>query len=262
MNTQKLKNVVALLLVAVMAIGVSPISAFAETATAVEPTVTLEDFQGTYTNLFPAFREEKYDAVWQEKLAEHCGVPAEDADAVKDAFLSVYEADMYGEEAQKRFEEDPSYFMFNCYMADGVEYMTFEGNTISGVDAEGNEVFKYNYEFYDAIVKDFGPMAEVYLAGVPEEYWPVFWIYVSDGPEDEFKYFAFADDTPAETYHMEFRYGSDPEALCEYFSGPYGFWMASIIYKDCDDETMENCIDLFVSENADSIVGIAASLAK
>ena len=261
MNRQTVKKTMALLLVAVMALGVSPVSAFAEeTATTVEPAVTLADFEGTYTNLFPAFREEKYDAVWEEKLAEYCEVAAEDVPAVKDAFLSVYEADFHGEEAQKKFEEDPSYFLFDCKMANGVEYMTFDGDTISGTDAEGNEVFSHTYEYFDAMKQDYGPMTEVYMDGVPEEYWPLFYIYVSDGPDDEFKYFAFAGDTPAETYHMEFRYGSDPEALCEYFAGPYGFWMASTIYRDCDDEMMENCIDLFVSENADSIKGIAADL--
>ena len=33
--------------------------------------------------------------------------------------------------------------------------------------------------------------------------------------------------------------------------------MVSATYKDCDDEMMENCIDLFVEENTDSIKAIA-----
>ena len=220
----------------------------------------LSEFQGTYTGLFPAFRDDKYDAVWEEKLAQYAGVDAENAEAVKDVFLSVYESDIHGEEAEKKAEEDPSYFAFDCAFSDGVDTMVFEGNTISGLDADGNEVFSHQYEYYDALKKNFDPMTEMYMAGVSEEDWPLLYIYAGDGPDDEFKYFAFADDTPAETYHLEFRYGSDPEDLCRYFTGPYGYWMVSATYKDCSDEMMENCIDLFVEENADSIMAIAESL--
>ena len=110
--------------------------------------------------------------------------------------------------------------------------MTIDGNTITGTDADGSEVFSGTYEYYDSLKTNYDPMTEMYMTGVSEEDWPRLHIFESDGADDEFKYFAFADDTPAETYHLEFRYGSDPEELCKYFTGPYGYWMVSATYKD------------------------------
>ena len=257
MRNHVLKKLPVFALAAVMAIGGTSLSAFAEADPGSGVDTLLNEFQGTYTALFPVFRDDRYDAMWEKSLSEYAGVDAENAETVKDAFLSVYESDIHGEEAQKKAEEEPGWFMFDCSFAGGVDSMTFEGNTISGVDADGNEIFNNTYEYFDSFKKNFDPMTEMYMAGVSEEDWPLLHIYVSDGPDDEFKYFAFADDTPAETYHLEFRYGSDPEDLCKYFSGPYGYWMVSAAYKDCDDEMMENCIDLFVEENADSIKAIA-----
>ena len=244
---------------AAIAIGGSSVNAFADAAENPGADAMLSEIQGTYTALFPAFRDDKYDAVWEEKLAEYAGVDAEDAETVKDAFLSMYESGIRGEEAEKKAEEDPSWFMFDCSFSGGVEYMTVEGNTITGTDADGSEIFSNTYEYYDSLKTNYDPMTEMYMTGVSEEDWPRLHIFESDGADDEFKYFAFADDTPAETYHLEFRYGSDPEDLCKYFTGPYGYWMVSATYKDCGDEMMENCIDLFVEENADSIKAIAGA---
>ena len=218
-----------------------------------------DEIQGSYVGLFPVFRNDKYDAIWEEKLNEYAGVDSENAEAVKDAFLGIYESDIHGEEAQKKAEEEPGWFMFDCAFAGGVDVMTFDGDTFSGADADGNEVFSHKYKYYDAIKANFDPMTEMYMAEISEEDWPVLYIYEGDGPEDEFKYFAFAD-TPAETYHLEFRYGSDLEELAKYFTGTYGYWLVSAVYKDCDDEMMENCIDLFVKENADTIEAIAGGL--
>ena len=60
-------------------------------------------------------------------------------------FLRVYESDIHGEEAQKKAEEDPGWFMFDCSFAGGVNYITFDGNKISGIDKDGNEVFNNTY---------------------------------------------------------------------------------------------------------------------
>ena len=259
MKNHVLNKLPVFALAAVMAIGGPSLSAFAEADPGSGADTLLNEFQGTYTALFPAFRDDRYDTMWEKSLSEYAGVDAENAETVKDAFLSVYESDIHGEEAQKKAEEEPGWFMFDCSFAGGVDSMTFDGNTISGIDKDGNEVFNNMYEYFDSLKKDFDPMTEMYMAGVSEEDWPLLHIFVSDGPDDEFKYFAFADDTPAETYHLEFRYGSDPEDLCRYFTGPYGYWMVSATYKDCGDEMMENCIDLFVQENADSIKAIAES---
>ena len=58
-----------------------------------------------------------------------------------------------------------------------------------------------------------------------------------------------APDTSAETYHIEFRYGSDAEALSQYDAGEYAYWLASGISTDCDQTMIDNCIELFCTEN-------------
>ena len=42
---------------------------------------------------------------------------------------------------------------------------------------------------------------------------------------------------------------ADEDALKEYFSGEYGYWMASGISTECDQTMIENCIELFCTEN-------------
>ena len=163
--------------------------------------------------------------MWEKSLSEYAGIDAENAETVKDAFLSMYESDIHGEEAQKKAEEEPGWFMFDCSFAGGVDSMTFEGNTISGVDADGNEIFNNTYEYFDSFKKNFDPMTEMYMAGVSEEDWPLLHIYVSDGPDDEFKYFS------------------------QYNEGPYAYWLAAGLPVDADEEMIENVITLFCEEN-------------
>ena len=219
----------------------------------------LTSLEGTYQNLFPAFRNEAYNDMWTEALTG-AGVPAEKADVVKEAFLSMFESTVYGADAVALAEADPTYFVFDCQMEQGVKEITFSGNTITGVDADGKELFSHSYTYYGSEKEDFGAMNEMYSAYLTEETWPMWEIYVSDTEDGEFTYFAFTGDSPAETYHIEFRYGSNPEELAPYYSGAYAYWMASAIYADCSDEVMQNCINLFVTENAADLLAIAEAL--
>ena len=59
----------------------------------------------------------------------------------------------------------------------------------------------------------------------------------------------FGKDTNTTTYHIEFRYGSDLDALGQYDAGPYAYWLASGISTDYDQTMIENCIELFCTEN-------------
>ena len=70
-----------------------------------------------------------------------------------------------------------------------------------------------------------------------------------DADSGEFTYFFLAPDTSAETYHIEFRYGSDADALSQYDAGDYAYWLASGISTDCDQTMIDNCIELFCTEN-------------
>ena len=63
-----------------------------------------------------------------------------------------------------------------------------------------------------------------------------------DADSGEFTYFCMAPDTNTTTYHIEFRYGSDLDALGQYDAGDYAYWLASGISTDCDQAMIENCI--------------------
>ena len=65
----------------------------------------------------------------------------------------------------------------------------------------------------------------------------------------EFTYFAFAPDTMETTYHLEFRYAEDLDDLQSWYEGNYAYWNAAAIAEDYDQATMENVIELFVTEN-------------
>lgn len=48
---------------------------------------------------------------------------------------------------------------------------------------------------------------------------------------------------------VEFRCGSDLDALQKYFTGPYAYWLSAGIDANADVQTIDNVIDLFVTEN-------------
>ena len=121
-----------------------------------------------------------------------------------------------------------------CGFTNDLATLTFDGetSTISGTDKDGNELFSHTYHYI----------------GME----PVHGLYEfesDDADSGEFTYFFLAPDTSAETYHIEFRYGSDAEALSQYDAGEYAYWVASGISTDCDQTMIDNCIELFCTEN-------------
>lgn len=74
-------------------------------------------------------------------------------------------------------------------------------------------------------------------------------VYKSTDDAGEFTYFFLRDDTMEETYHIEFRYGSDLEQLQGYFVGDYAYWLSAGIDMDASEETIHKVIDLFITEN-------------
>ena len=107
-----------------------------------------------------------------------------------------------------------------------------DGDTITGLDAQGREVFSHTYQLLD------------------EENENGFIFYQSeDENSGRFTYFAFSPDTMATTYHLEFRYAEDLKDLQSWFEGNYAYWNAAAIAEDSDQATMENVIALFATEN-------------
>ena len=113
-----------------------------------------------------------------------------------------------------------------------VDQFTFDGTTISGSDKDGKELFKHTYH-YEGMEETRG-----------------LYIYESDDADSgEFTYFCIAPDTMDTTWHIEFRYGSDLDALGQYDAGDYAYWLAAGISTDYTQEDIENCIQLFCTEN-------------
>lgn len=222
-----------------------------------ETDVFLDSLSGSYEELFPVMDLEENKQIWYDNFNAVLGVEDEEtAEMLRQMIISMFSTGVHGKDAVELAAEDSTYQLFDCNYAEEVNELTIDGNVISGTDKDGNEIFSHQYTLIDSIKCDFGAMNEVYEAYFTDETWPMMAIYESDGEEDAFKYFAFAGDSPEETYHIEFRYGSELDNLTAYYDGDYAYWMASGFLKDAPDGMIEDCIALFVAENADSFQGM------
>lgn len=156
----------------------------------------------------------------------------ENAQAAYEKLSSMVTGTIYGEEAVQAYANGGG--VYDCSFTEGLVRLEFDGETsvIKGYDAEGNELFSHAYHYVG--------MEEV--RGL--------YVYESDDADSgEFTYFCIAPDTSATTYHIEFRYGSDLDALGQYDAGNYAYWLAAGISTDYDQAMIENCIELFCTEN-------------
>lgn len=194
----------------------------------------LEAIKGTYEPLFPVITDPKYDPLWLDPCAAILG--EESAPAMAEMLKTACSGTLYGQEAVEAFGDGSGGAQFDCLFIHGVDQITFDGATISGTLA-GEEVFSHEYAY----------AGKLSLAGMMEGY-----LYeTSDADAGEFRYFYMMPDTPASTYHLEFRYGSDADALALYNAGPYAYWLAAGFPVDADETLTENVIELFVLENMD-----------
>ena len=190
----------------------------------------LTTISGTYEELFPQLAKAEYRDLWIDATTPLVG--AENAETATDTLLAMCMAEPYGPEASEKYAADPESMAFNCYFRGGVDRFVMDGHTISGLDAQGNEVFSHTYHKLD------------------EKNENGFLFYQSDDADSgDFTYFAFSPDTMETTYHLEFRYAEDLSDLQSWFEGNYAYWNAAAIAVDYDQETMKNVIELFVTEN-------------
>lgn len=190
----------------------------------------LSEITGSYVELFPEMAKEEYHDDWLSAVAPLVG--DENAEATIELLLSMCMAEPYGEEAIALYAEDPASMRFNCYFIGGVDLFTIDGNTITGTDSEGNEVFSHSYTRIDVENEN------------------DFIFYQSDDPDaGQFTYFAFAPDTMETTYHLEFRYSENIDDLQSWFEGAYAYWNVGAFAADYTDEVMYDVINLFATEN-------------
>lgn len=188
----------------------------------------LLDLEGTYQELWLVVLADEYHQIWLDASAELVG--EENAEGAVEMMASMVTGTVTGEEAVEAYQDGD--MAYCCDFLQGVDQFTFDGTTISGVDENGNELFSHSYHYVG--------MEEIRSL----------YIYESDDADSgEFTYFCIAPDTMETTWHIEFRYGSDLEALGQYDAGNYAYWLASGISVDCTQEDIENSIRLFCTEN-------------
>lgn len=194
------------------------------------------ELDGTYIEFFESesATNSKYDALWLSEAAKCVGneKAAESVQMLKDCMAgNIHGAEavkIYGEGINNEF---PNGYQFDCHFSNGIKKMVINGSNIKGLDSNGKTVFSHNYKYIGT-----------------DETMGFVKYQTTDDNNDEFKYFFFMPDTPEKTYHTEFRYGSDPSALLEFYKGNYGYWMCAGVREGYGTEC-ENAIKLFVSEN-------------
>ncbi|MBQ7656764.1 MAG: hypothetical protein IJS41_09685 [Clostridia bacterium] len=206
---------------------------------AIPDDLRLLQLTGTYIELFPEFAKEDYKDYWMECIKAYV-----DDDAAAEMYYTMltatYMGTLKGQEAIDAYAADPASLLFDCFFENGVAKFIISGDVISGVDAEGNELFRHTYHFTEDLpVSFFGQPIGADLH-----------VYQTDDADaGAFTYFAFADDTLKETYHIEFRYGEHLQDLANYSEGEYAYWLASGINDGYKDNQIKACIKLFVDEN-------------
>ena len=164
----------------------------------------LKGISGTYVELFPELSKEEYRDIWIDAVTPLAG--EENAETTTDMLLGMCMAEVYGPEAAEKYEADPGSMAFDCYFLGGVDKFVMDGDTITGLDEQGQEVFSHTYKQLE------------------EENENDFIFYQSeDADSGEFTYFAFSPDTMETTYHLEFRYAEELEDLQSWFEGNYAW---------------------------------------
>lgn len=185
---------------------------------------------------------EKCDNYWHDAVAAVVG--ESQADATVAMLKKSVGSTKYGAEAEEN--------TFCCDFINGIDNIQFNGTEISGFK-DGEEVFSHPYKCIGK--KDIGKAEGIDGFGG-------FAFESLDEESGEFKYFILLPDTMSSTYHIEFRYGSDLDALQKYASGKYANWLAAGISESAmnesnsekgkDDAILKQVIGLFAVENVSS----------
>ena len=188
------------------------------------------DLTGSYQELWPVILDEKYEQTWVDDCKELVG--EENAQAAYEKLASMVSGTIYGEEAVAAYTDGNG--VYDCSFTEGVSKLEFDGEDarIKGYDADGKELFSHTYHY----------IGMENVRGLYE-------FESDDADSGEFTYFCIAPDTNDTTYHIELRYGSDIDALGKYDAGNYAYWLASGISTEYDQTMIENCINLFCTEN-------------
>ncbi len=101
----------------------------------------LVDLKGTYEELWPMILDSKYDQTWLDDCKAVVG--EQDAEAAAQQMKTACMGKLTGQEAVDAYTKDPDSMAFNCEFTQNVKQFVFDGNKISGLDADGKEVFSH-----------------------------------------------------------------------------------------------------------------------
>ena len=227
------KKLVPFMLVLALLISCSAFGMAEASDEAAEAATLLENVKGTYEALFPLITKPEYDQIWLDPCVAALG--EENGPMMAEMLKAACNGTVYGQEAIDAYGDGSNGVQFDCLFINGVSTITFDGAVISGANENGNQVFSHEYTY----------VSKLLLAGMMEGY-----LYeTADEDAGEFKYFYMMPDTPATTYHLEFRYGGNVEDLEKYNEGPYAYWLAAGFPVNADEEMIKNVITLFCEEN-------------
>ena len=217
------------------------------TAVQAEEAVTGDTFLaqivGDYQPLFEgATLNPEYDHYWHDYAAAVVG--ASTADDVVAYVKSSINAPGYGEQAAA-----PNFY---CGFIDDVTAISFggeDGKTVTYTKADGTSA-TYTYSFVrDGAAKGTYGEYEMAMEG--------FLYKAQEEDAGVFQYLLMFPDTPATTYHLEFRYGDTEENVENLLEGPYAYWVGSAIQSSAlaeeNEDTLQSVISLFVVENLASM---------
>ena len=209
----------------------------------------------TYVSLFDVIISDRWTPVWQDYIAAVIG--EEDAPMMTVGLQSAITSELYGEAAVEAFANGG--YAFDCDFINDAQHIIFKDDTATILKTDGTSE-THTYEYLGQV--SIGENETMMYQGtkIPMAF-PVD-AYRSTDEAGEFNYFLLREDTMAETYHIEFRYGKDLEELKGYLVGPYAYWLAAGIDADADEETIENVIALFCLENMDYSAHAEAALAQ
>jgi len=198
----------------------------------------------TYVSLFDTIVTEEWNPLWVDYIGAVMGEGA--APAMAAALQGSVTSNLHGEDAIAAFADGG--YAFDCHFINGAQSLTFKDNTVTILKTDGTQE-THTYEYLGKVNIGEGETmmyqgAEISIA------FPVD-VYKSTDEAGEFNYFMMREDTMGTTWHLEFRYGSDLNALQGYMAGPYAYWLAAGIDEKADADTIHNVIGLFCLENMD-----------
>ena len=168
----------------------------------------LKDLTGSYQELWPVILADDYTQTWIDDCKEIVG--EDNAEAAYEKLKSMVTGEVYGEEAVEAYKDGSGAYF--CGFTQDMATVEFDGDTktIKGYDKDEKELFSHTYH-YVGMEKTRG----------------LYEFESDDADSGEFTYFYLAPDTNDTTYHIEFRYGSDADALEKYDAGDYAYWLAA-----------------------------------